>query len=74
MTHQNYNVGNFSMCLEGNNNNAIDTLERQFWTSRSHKRELTDRGFCLFVDNMGTIFEHVSKFNFSTATSDKGYI
>jgi hypothetical protein len=47
-------------------------LEHQFGTARSHKREFTARYFCLFVDNIGTIFAHISKFDFNTTTSDKG--
>jgi hypothetical protein len=49
-------------------------LEHQFGTARSHKQEFTARDFCLFVDKIGTIFTHISKFDFNTTTSDKGYM
>jgi hypothetical protein len=53
---------------------TTEPLEHQFGTARSHKREFTARDFCLFVDNIGTIFTHISKFYFNATTSDKGYM
>jgi hypothetical protein len=53
---------------------TTEPLKHQFGTARSHKREFTARDFCLFVDNIGTIFAHIYKFDFNTTTSDKGYM
>jgi hypothetical protein len=53
---------------------TTEPLEHQFWTAHSHKWEFTAQDFCLFVDNIGTIFAHIPKFDFNTTTSDKGYM
>jgi hypothetical protein len=53
---------------------TTEPLEHQFGTACSHKREFTAQDFCFFVDNIGTIFTHISKFDFNTTTSDKGYM